>query len=267
MAVAMATAATNNAEKTTIIEQNADEKLQADLDLNQKKLNFFNNLYLWAVAVAVLAGGMSFVGNVGTSRYSATVSILQDKISKQKDRDLDAYKKSADAKIAEAAQALASANTEIARLNLADTQLQARNLELESQIAPRRLMQPNMALVQTLDQMAPKIIRVSSYGLDPESAVLATQIMEFFGSQHFNLQDDRMNHSGMGGFGFGVRVTGPNTVLNDAIIAVLQSANIFAVSEPMPPENGIMLVPSFPSQPDASIFVGLKPLPGTFAPP
>lgn len=239
-------------------------------------LQFVTAVYFVSLIVAAVAGAASIIAGYAQNR-------INNMIEAQKDRALQTYQADAYIKIAEAnAQAkqaeekaadadekVAQANIEIARLNLADTQLQAQNLKLEAQVAPRRITKVDPSLDAALGKFAPKTIKITSYSLDPDGAILATQMLEGLKGQKFIIQDARMTQGPSSSLNFGVWISGPNKHLVDALVALFRNAGLFVVKQEPPMGLGVTFNGSmYPGpQPDASILVGLKPLPGMVGPP
>jgi hypothetical protein len=226
-------------------------------------LSFWGN---WVLLAALIIGALA----TGVVIVSGVV----------KDAAFEKYKLGVAAQVAAASQAgiaageaaASAGNTaeiakaEAAKANERTAELTASNLQLEAQISPRRITTVNQALFNALGQLAPKTIRLTSYSLDPDGAVLATQMFDGLTSQKFLIQDARMTQGPSFGLVFGVWIFGSNKTLVTALVNFFRNAGILVVESVPQLGSGVSFnVQTFSSQPDANIFVGLKPLPGMIA--
>ena len=139
-------------------------------------------------------------------------------------------------------------------------------IALEKQIAPRQLSFPQQfAIGATLVHFAGQRVRIESYALDAESAALGTQIAGALSRGRLLVDaSGLLSMSIMGSLAVGVRVTGPNRALVDAIKFDLAMSGIGASSDPLPSGSGMMLgiMPGASAdKPAATVFVAVKPLP------
>jgi hypothetical protein len=212
-----------------------------------------------ALVGGILAGAGLFVSAVVSSRIADTVQA-----------DADRRIEDARTKGDEARATASQANEKIAELNVTAAQLKSKNLELEADIAPRRIAQLNPALQSALGRMAPKVIKLTSYALDPDGAVLATQMFDLLQAQNFTIQDHRMTQGPSTSLNFGVWVFGSDKALVGILVALLNSAGIFAIAQEPRISASVSFSFTDPAvavpAPDASIFVGVKPLRGMLTP-
>jgi hypothetical protein len=155
---------------------------------------------------------------------------------------------------------VAEANQKTAELKVEVAQLEKENLNLQKIVQPRNLGPLNIITGSILNKFSGKVIRVSSYSGDLESAVLATQIITRLSGLGFQVQDNRMQHSAIGSIVFGIMINGSNQQLVQTLIDTFKSEGLTNVVQASPPDSPIKMGPSF-SMSDAAIFVGVKPLP------
>jgi hypothetical protein len=103
-------------------------------------------------------------------------------------------------------------------------------------------------------------VRVRSYALDIEAAVLGGQIITSLRGANIGLDDNRMSEGALGAIAMGVRVIGGDKDLVDALLEALSNlGHLAASSEPLPPATGMSLGDDG-TPVAATIFVGVKPL-------
>jgi len=111
--------------------------------------------------------------------------------------------------------------------------LESENLRLEAQIQPRRLTpQQQHFLAEIAAKYPADSIRIVSYALDGESAVLCEQIVGALGTHRSNLFDGCMSTSTLGAINIGIHVTGDDANIGKALIAAFNSFDLAATSEP-----------------------------------
>lgn len=218
-------------------------------------------------------------GYLGSVILAAIFSVLLWRVSvingDIKDRAFAQYKYEAGVKISdaneradEATQRAAEADLKVASANEKIAELNASNLQLEAIVSPRRITNVNQGALSALEALAPKTISITSYALDPDGAVLATQILNGLAAQHFTIQDKRMTQGPSTSLLFGVWVFGPDKALVEALVNLLRSAGIQTIDQEPNLGSGVTFNGSISSTiADASIFVGLKPLPDLSAHP
>jgi hypothetical protein len=141
----------------------------------------------------------------------------------------------------------------VATVEKQSEELKAANLALEKQIAPRRLdAVPLAEVISPLESFAGKRVKLASYALDAEGAIVALRIYEALRAAKLDVNKDQA--SGVAPFGsiaFGVFVDGPNRELVAALVSALSPVQ--AVAQPLPH--------SFAAQTDAdaTVFVAAKP--------
>jgi hypothetical protein len=145
----------------------------------------------------------------------------------------EAIRSDADARIEEAKAAAAQANQRAAEAQYAAEREQVERLRLEAQIAPRRLAATQQhAITQAASRFRGRAVGVVSYGMDPEGAVLAAQIIHSLREAGMNVHDARLSQMSFGGLKFGVHVTGTEEDLVDGLSAILRSDGGLVVARP-----------------------------------
>jgi hypothetical protein len=151
---------------------------------------------------------------------------------------------------------------DIARANSATEGLRAANLALEKQIQPRRLTRAQQVAIGTaLESFAGKRVRVESYFLDSESAILGKQIVYALALAGIDPDDAIMNvTSTIESFLFAVHVSGGDEKLTTALLTALGNADL--LTSPNPPKGswtgfGVAHPEIIPA---AVVFVGAKPV-------
>jgi hypothetical protein len=189
--------------------------------------------------------GLAAVAAVALGIAQWTVIKLQKEEARIASTALEKYKEATSLKIAEADAAAKNAGERTEDLRHA-------NLALEAQIAPRRLNSvPIGEVIEPLVPFAGKKVRLASYALDTEGAVLALRIKEALVAA--KLEVDTEQASGVLPFGkiaFGVFVDGPDQELAKALAAAL--APVKAVAAPVPHK-----IPDTDAA--ATVFVAAKP--------
>lgn len=209
---------------------------------------------------------LAIAGLVAVAVFVTTFSVvvLQRRENAATQREFDKYKLDTSEKIAQANTAGDVAKAEAAKANATAESERLARTKLEAKLAPRRLAEVQQQEIATsLIQYAGKTVRLESYGLDAESAVLAFQIRGALQAARINVDGSGlMTRASGGSIALGVHVTGRDTNLVHAILAALSAEHV-AVSPDEPfPQGGISFgtVVINPTQPDAIVFVGIKPI-------
>jgi hypothetical protein len=134
-----------------------------------------------------------------------------------------------------------------------DTAQKREILALDKEIAPRRLTADQSQLITSAAFSSADLIGVSSYALDPESAILCEQILKSLAVRWPKPIDGCMSQVVFGSIDLGIQITGSDSELKDALAKTLRSFGL-AVATDIPPR------PSPAPRPDVNIFVGIKPL-------
>jgi hypothetical protein len=135
---------------------------------------------------------------------------------------------------------------------------------LNKEIAPRRL-QPNEQdeIVRDLKPLSSgKWIWLSSYALDAEGAVLGSQIVDALGKAGFSTNAELlMSVQGNGSIALAIHITGKDSELVQALLKTIGKYQAVSSEEPFVGGFATIgpLIPVGPP-PDASIFVGVKPI-------
>jgi hypothetical protein len=161
---------------------------------------------------------------------------------------------------------IAQANERAAEANRIAEKERIDRLRLEAQIAPRRLsVSQQRAITSACSRFAVRSIRVESYSLDSESAILAKQIVNSLRSAEINVTDDTASVMSMGGFMLGVHVNGNSHDIVFEISSILTSIGNLIVAAPNSVQNPGPAIISAPNPNavlpfEATIFVGIKPI-------
>lgn len=145
--------------------------------------------------------------------------------------------------------------------------LQSQNLQLELQIAPRRLSVERSAEIAAAltPSFEGKGVRLESYSLDLESQVLGKQIADALTLAHIDVDVALSRRASADPILFGVHVAGNNGALKDALADALFKAGIHTEEDTSAPADVETRAefnakpPMF--KPDAIVFIGVKPLP------
>lgn len=128
--------------------------------------------------------------------------------SNEQIESLKSAAETAKAVIATAQADSAQANQKAAEANKVAEQEQVERLRLEAQIAPRRLSPVQQYLVaRDCKQFSGRRVRVVSYSLDSEGAVLAKQIVTTLTNAGMKVEDATASLMPLGGFSLGVHIT------------------------------------------------------------
>jgi len=152
-------------------------------------------------------------------------------------------------------------------LLVTDTTISNRQKEeiavLEARIAPRRLAPDAMvSIANTLGKFAGKGIRLESYNLDLEAQVLGIQIANVLESAQIETDQALSQRASDTGIIFGIHIFGENEELKNTLADAFYTAGIQTYEDKIISLPG-MLFNSSPRmfKPDATIFIGVKPLP------
>jgi hypothetical protein len=159
---------------------------------------------------------------------------------------------------------LSRSQERIAELDKSAEELKAANLALEKQIAPRRLTLDQMnALVGALLPLKGRRVRLESYALDVESALLGKQLLLCLKKAELVI-DERgmMSVQTFGRVSLGVHVHGEKQLV-DALAKVLsETAGLKVTPNSDPSKKGgpgvVMEAGGEKTPSDATIFIGVK---------
>lgn len=143
--------------------------------------------------------------------------------------------------------------------------LRAQNLQLEARVAPRRLTGAQQAaLVTALSSLSGRRVRVKSYSLDAESAILAEQLIDCFKSAGLEVDKNILSQGALGVVATGVWVSGSIGELHDVvanrILEALESETNLASKFGAVQPGGGLYQPDDGTVVDATVFVGVKPV-------
>lgn len=155
-------------------------------------------------------------------------------------------------------------------------------IQLEAQVAPRTLSPDQQrAIVDALRKYAGETVNVASYGLDPEGARIALQLITTLQSAGFHVTTDHAFEVVSGGFYEGIHLRGPKTEflssLDDALSnvgrlktyvngptlrtgAAMSGGAAITGNAAISGSGGVTATPAPQSGP-VSIFVGVKQIP------
>ena len=204
------------------------------------------------VVSLIIAGFFALIAGAATW---AVVRLQRIEIVESK-KEFEQYKLEAGERIetakADAAEATRSAEGEkLARL------------KLEEKLAPRRLKERQQQIIgRVLVAFAGKTVRLESYGLDAESAIVGLQIKSALALANINVDDSGlMTRQSGGSIALAVHVTGRDNSLVGALIAAISGEGIQCTPEEAFPTGGVSFGGRPPSTPpDATVFVGIKPI-------
>jgi hypothetical protein len=146
--------------------------------------------------------------------------------------------------------------------DLADADLA--RLKLEEKLAPRRLdANARSGLQSSLQHVARRRVRVESYSLDLEAAMLAGQIRDAL-SQILVVEDWIGAEPPARNFAKGINITGDDKKLVEALVIALRNVGLLdigTVELPIDP-GGAILEEATPekNEADAVVLVGVKPI-------
>jgi hypothetical protein len=210
---------------------------------------------LFTLALFMFDDGLS-------SSQERTISAQQSRIV-----ELDAKASAAESeagsaieRAAKAGERAAEAEKESSATALKAEQLKAKNLELEAQIAPRRIDPQCKDFPPSVKSISGEVVRVDTYILDMDGGILGAQIAGCLHSLGINADAELSSVLPTGGFAVGVVVNGRNEPLVSAIKEALVKANIRFVDGPgLYYGNQRTSRAGSPSNPAATVMVGIKP--------
>jgi hypothetical protein len=191
----------------------------------------------------------------------------------------DARAKSAEALVASASAASADAVAKVstAEARIAEAQrgaaeaqraAEAERLErvrLEAIVAPRSIsLVDQMAITVALLRFSGRRVSVTTYSLDGEGAVLGQQVIATLQGARIEVDNRIASMMPLGGFAFGVHVTGTGDALVAALRGALSGIGHLAVAPPNAQMGGGAAIGTGPQNPaavDADVLIGIKPVP------
>lgn len=220
------------------------------------------SLHGWENAMVVsliIAGFFALIAGAATW---AVIRLQRIELAGSK-MEFDSYKLDTAKHIADANAAGDAARAEAAKANKSAEDEKFARVKLEAKLAPRRLDTPQwQAIRAALISFAGKTVRIESYGLDAEAAILGFQLRDAFKSANLNVDETGlMTRASGGSIALGVHVTGSDKALVQAILSALETAHLKSSPDEPFPGGGIsfgMMIPATP--PNAVVFVGIKPL-------
>jgi hypothetical protein len=206
---------------------------------------------LWAsIAALILLGVFQVVSHRYSERHETLAATQRENTDREYNRQ-----------IAELHDRASAAEKQSSSLEKEAAILRAENLRLAVQIEPRRLGPARQTVIQTA--MLPfqgKTVRLESYALDVEGAVLGDQIRAAVSAPGVNVDPNLMTNTAADGqVTWGVHVTGTDSGLVSTLVSALRDAGIETFETP-PARGGTSFNASLRAEPDALIFVGVKPL-------
>jgi hypothetical protein len=159
---------------------------------------------------------------------------------------------------------VAEAKRDLAQANKSTEEIRAANLALEKQVAPRRLDADQMnAIVSALSPYAGKRVRLESYVLDVESAVLGKLLGACLTKAGLVVDETgMMNVQSFGRASFGLHISGEQPLVTALAFAFSNRGQLFTKANSKP-SHGVSIVAAPSSEPlpsDALVFIGVKPI-------
>lgn len=155
---------------------------------------------------------------------------------------------------------VADANARAAEANRKAEEERLARIKIEERIAPRRLSTEQLKLLTAIFINFPgRTVRVSSYELDVDGAMLGMQLLSAARGAALPVDPKLLSQGAIGGMTIGISVTGTDAALVTATIEALGSFGLHPTPDPPPPTAGM----SFGGQGvplPLKIFVGVKPL-------
>jgi hypothetical protein len=138
-------------------------------------------------------------------------------------------------------------------------------VRLEAIVAPRTIsVAEQRTIAITLSRFAGMRVSVTTYSLDGEGAVLGQQIIAALQVASIDIDNRTASMMPLGGFAFGVHVTGARNDLVVALRDALSTVGHLAVAPPNTPAAGGAAMGTGPENPvptNADILIGIKPVP------
>jgi hypothetical protein len=206
-------------------------------------------VFRWATISALAFGGIGVVSAFVSAWVGYEIT--------------DATQKEADKQIAEAKARGDEARAVAAQATERTAVIEAENVRLAAQIAPRRLTtEQQIALGRLLVMLAGRTVRFESYGLDAESAILGKQVENAFSLAEAKVDEALMTRASGGQILFGIHVTSGDKPTIGLIVGALQSVGL-AATDGTNSQQGVSVrfnVTMPTVRPDAIVFVGVKPI-------
>jgi hypothetical protein len=223
------------------------------------------SLHAWeSVMLAFLAVAAIAAAVVGLSTYA--VVQLQKQEAADAKKDFNTYKITVEAQVEDAKKEGLEAGKTAANALVRAAELEAANLALEAQIAPRRLSAAQQqSMLFDLTPYAGRVVAVQSYSLDAEGTVLASQLMRVLTGSGLQAVDRLASVSPMGGFILGIHISGTDEQLVGALRSTLSNTAGLAVAsdgQTMPAIGigGMSIVDEGQPLAGAQVSIGVKPL-------
>lgn len=138
--------------------------------------------------------------------------------------------------------------------------LRSENLALEARIQPRRLSpEQQKSLANLLVKFPGKTVRVTSYALDVEGAMLGTQILRVANGAGLPIDPRLLSEGALGSLMTGISVTGTDAAMISVVLSALESFGLAVTPNPPPPSSGMSLGGQSAPLP-LKIFIGAKPI-------
>ncbi|MCX7379706.1 MAG: hypothetical protein NTY94_23485 [Alphaproteobacteria bacterium] len=223
--------------------------------------SWWSDLASWVVIAAAIVTAVGTWMVTGTASVKETHWEQERQASRERVAQLETEAARLSAEANASREAIAAADLKAAQAAERAAQLTAENLKMQAVIAPRTVAPFQIPQNATILQFNSATIKVSSFGGDAGSAILATQFIKILQEMNFIIQDDRMSQAPFGVVSFGVHVSGHNNLLVGALLELFQFLNIASIMSP-PPTVPFSVMKMDRPDADAIVFVGIKPLPG-----
>jgi hypothetical protein len=223
------------------------------------------DLHSWE-QLMLLSLGVAGLIAIAVFLTTASVVILQRHETADAKNELDEYKLTVEAKVADAKKEGIEAGKTAGNALVRAEELKAANLALEARIAPRRLeLSQQQKIADALVKFSGRHVAVASYAQDAESAILGQQFIEILAAAHLPFSDETSTISSIGRFALGIHVRGPDEELAGAIRKAIGNFSGLLVAtkeqtaDPIS-QGGSMLVNPDAPEALASIVIGIKPI-------
>lgn len=213
---------------------------------------------LWSLGFAALAA-------IAVVVSTTSMVVLTRAANERTQEEFDRYRLETEGKIADAKRDLGLSQERIAELDRSTEELRAANLALEAQIAPRRLDADQMnAIALALKPFAGKRVRLESYVLDVESAVLGKLIQTCLAGAGLIIDvSGMMSVMAYGRASLGLHISGEGQLVT-ALASAFSDKGGLIVKPNSKPSHGMASIVAHPTEKvppsDATIFIGTKPV-------
>lgn len=230
-------------------------------------LQFWQAVIVWGTIISAVSGGISIAAALISALVGYRVSdIAQSDADKRiaeaafRGEEARAEAARANSEVAKANLSIAAANARAAEANQKTEEERLARVALEAKLAPRRLTLEQRASLTSLFAKYPgRTVRVASYALDADAAILGLQLIDAAVAAGLNVADMRMSEGPLGSVAFGVLVDGTDTKLVGELLPALNLLGLAASPGAPPPSAGQSLGGQQAAF-SVKIFIGVKPI-------